>query len=587
MKWSDIGVLRYESLFESLSFIDTIWNACRPLPTIIITLNVLYYFFMFLDMIYENHESLPDRLQETENKLDKAEAQIQETKLAHETSTANFKQAQQNFDITPADHFADMTKITTRYLVEKEDNTELFTEVSTLRKAFAANKTAIEQLQVENKRLNIRLVSPTRRIRPPPITNQGYKISNAQSSAEKQEFTALQMKFNIMSKKMEQLTKTSRKFNSLQDQSTKISTLEADCKIKDGKITKLGNTVQIQTATISKLEKAAHSHTTKFNAINSALGLKDKEIEHLKQRPNNNADPNDHKVKSLESQNDAQKSTIASLKADLDSANEMLSSQSKTHLQAINDKTRIINELDAHHTANLAQKETEKASALEKASDALALVKQEHTATLLRKDDEIKAARTFFALPVQNIPQDNEITSLKAELAKLRETFNANLANHKEELTLHFDTTKELLLQHTTAAVWEEAEKDMKTRLQALDDQWSSTWDTRVSKYELDWKTLQDTLAKTTLNLSTANAANAKLNTKLQSSTQRIKNLERDLQTSNTAAEKINNELMEVKLNIIVLEASIVEWEGACEDFEKENLKLERKVKELGQSRQG
>lgn len=587
MKWSDIGVQRYESLFESLYFIDAIWDACGPLPIIIITLNILYHVFVFLESVQENHESLPDRLQETEDKLAKAEAQIQETKLAHDMTIANFIQAQRNFDTSAAHHFADMTTITTRYVQMEKENGQLLSEVETLRKAFTTNTAEIEKLQAENKRLNIRLVSPRRKIRASPSTNQENNINNAQTTADKKEFAALQMKYNKINAAMEKMTKTSNSSNTSKAQSTKISTLEADCKIKDGKINKLEKAAQKQGITISDLEEAAESHTTTIDTLNDTLESKDREIEILQKRPTNHTQPDDAEIKSLKSTNKTQESTIVTLAAKLKSADDRLASESKTHRQAINNKIRTIKELNDQRTADLAQKETEKVSASKDAADALAHVQRDHAATLLRKDDEIKAARSFFAQPVQDPAKELEITTLKTQLSTLRSNFDATLEHHREELRLQFDAAKDSLIQETTAAVWEEAEQYTNTKLKALDDKWSSTWDTRVSKYELDWKQQEETLTNTKALLSSTQGINEQVSTNLQDANMTIENFKIDLKTAETSVTTLSNELKECNQNIADLEASIAEWETACDEFERENLKLERKVEELEASRQG
>lgn len=143
--------------------------------------------FVFLGFTYKNYASLPDRLSKADEKLAKAKAQTQETALAHEKIIADFKQAQQDFDTTTAGHIAKVADITTYYRQEKDTNSELFSEVQTLREAFSTSTSEIEQLHAENKRLNIKLIGPQRKIRPPS--------PNPQSIADKEELAALKSSF--------------------------------------------------------------------------------------------------------------------------------------------------------------------------------------------------------------------------------------------------------------------------------------------------------------------------------------------------------------------------------------------------------
>lgn len=430
-------------------------NACGPLLTIIITLNIL----ITCSCTHENYASLPDRLQKTDEKLAKAEAQIQETALAHEKIVANFKQTQQDFDTTTAGHIAKVADITTQYRQEKDTNSELFSEVQILRETFTTNTSEIEQLQAENKRLNIRLISPQRKIRRPP--------PNPQSIADKEELAALKIKFRNINETINRLAQKSNNFNRLQYQSTEISKLKAECETKDGKINELEKAAEIQTATISKLEKAAELHTTNVNSLKSTIQSQNKEIEILKQRPTNNS----NEATALNAELDTGKSTIATLKANLQSATDQLSTQSKArskfHSNAMRDRIREINDLKddlaisnsristllTRHTADLAQKETEKVSAFKDASDLLARTKEGHTTTLLFKGANI--------------------TTLKTELANLRESFDPEPTQHKQNLTLHFEATKEALLEANTAAVWAEAE----VLLNEKEEIWSTSWD--------------------------------------------------------------------------------------------------------------
>lgn len=491
VKWSDIGVAYCESFFEFLGPIDTFFVSCSALSTLIVTANVLYYIAAFLGLNDERVMSLPQQLEQMENKLLLAEAtnetqrvsievlnhtnklvlddlnQVDQTRKQTATELANEKKTSSQLSTTTEILTANISDITTKYVgiqarfeQEQKDNVQLRRELKKQKDVhWPRRKINHGDIGVKTGSSSSTAQSNKNHMNPANLPSNDALAEvaklkkaivelHAKLQVETSDASGLKNDNQSKGTDISQLKESSvGKDAAITNLYAEIGTIQADLEARSNDIASLNSVVETKENAITKLQTDFASQLT------TMVAKKDRETEEVV--TNTNA-----RILQLEQKHEAELESVAKVPTAQLTA---LSASKDEEIEDLKSKVEArilqLEILEQEHAQNLTQKDTEKATAVklaeENASSQVKQINDVNVTQLSEKDTELGRLMSLigqmerdFSAKVQQHASDaagqlwakeSIIMELQNEMARREQAFDQALADshrHKEQAQL-------------------------------------------------------------------------------------------------------------------------------------------------------